>query len=296
MKKLVLILITVGIVLLSGCDPLKEPVIERKPGRLKVVATSVSICQILDRIGYEDVVGVPETAAELPFQYAHLPVVGSPMTPDYERIKSLSPDLVLSPKSLERALSGDYTAAGISSAFLDLSSVGGMYKAIKSLGELLGCEEESLKLTEEYEQYMMQYRAKTGARPDILLLMAFPDGFYLVATENSYVGNLLELAGAKNVYDKNYSGDENVFVSINPEDIVQKKPDIILVFAHYNEKAAFTYMEKEFKTNPMWRYFEAVKKERIHYLPSSKFGTSATMLWTEALDYLMPVLYQELAQ
>lgn len=72
-----------------------------------------------------------------------------------------------------------------------------------------------------------------------MLLMAFPDGFYLVATENSYVGNLVKLAGGNNVYGSDYKGDENGFVNINPEDIVSRNPNRIMVFAHYAEAEAF---------------------------------------------------------
>jgi iron complex transport system substrate-binding protein len=258
-----------------------------------IVSTSVAICQILDRLEYTGVIGVPETSNTLPDRYKNATVIGAPMNPDFEIIKSLSPDLVLTPKSLESTLSKDYTAAGINSAFLDLSSVEGMYKAINSLGKLLGCEKKAQELTSEYENYMAEYTAKKGEQPNILLLMAFPDGFYLVATENSYVGNLVKLAGGKNVYGSSTNGDENGFVNINPEDMVQKDPDMILVFAHYAEKDAFSFMKKEFETNKSWQYYDAVTQGEIHYLPSEYFGMSATLSWSKGLDHLEPILYGE---
>lgn len=259
----------------------------------KIAATSVAICRILDELEYDNVVAIPETSSEnLPERYKNLPSIGSPMSPDYEKIKSVSPDMVLSPKSLEISLSQDYTSAGISSAFLDLSSVQGMYDAIRSLGELLDREAQAQKLTDDYNSYMAEYKTD-GEEKSVLILMTFPDGFYLVATENSYVGNLVELAGGKNVYGKDTSGDENGFVSINPEDMVQKNPDIIMVFAHYNEASAFKYMKDEFKTDSAWQYYDAVKKDNIVYLPSEYFGMSATLDWKDSLDYLKPVLYGE---
>lgn len=156
--------------------------------------------------------------------------IGAPMSPDYEIIKNISPDIVLSPKSLEDTLSKEYRAAGINSAFLDLSSVEGMYKGITSLGKMLDCEDKVQELVSQYNEYIDNYKTDSSEEPNVLLLMAFPDGFYLVSTENSYVGNLVELAKGNNVYGKDYSGDENGFVNINPEDIIQKKPDKILVY------------------------------------------------------------------
>jgi iron complex transport system substrate-binding protein len=276
---------------ISGCASTGSSEENTSVSHPTIASTSVAICEILDELGYDNVVAVPETSSELPEQYKELPTIGAPMTPDYEKIKDIAPDLVLSPKSLENTLAADYTAVGINSAFLDLSSVQGMYSAITSLGELLDCETQSSKLVADYNSYMEAYSETDEDEPNILLLMAFPDGFYLVATENSYVGNLVELAGGKNVYGKDYNGDENGFVSINPEDIVSKAPDKILVFAHYSEESAFEYMKKEFETNTAWQYYDAVMQGEIYYLPSNYFGMSATLSWTDALDYLKPILY-----
>lgn len=228
-----LLLPVLGIILMAtGCASAPQKASGSTTGKdMKIVATSVAICEILDELGFDNVIGIPETSNSIPEKYAQLTTVGSPMNPDLEIIKSLSPDLVLSPKSLEASLSESYRAAGITSAFLDLSSVEGMYSAIISLGEFLHCQEAAKKLNDDYKTYMEGYREGSEEGKDILLLMAFPDGFYLVATENSYVGNLVKLAGGNNVYDSSYNGDENGFVNINPEDIVQKKPDHIFVFA-----------------------------------------------------------------
>ena len=279
-------------VILSGCASSKEnaPKSEANENAV-IVSTSVAICEILDELGYDNVIGVPETSGTLPERYQGKSTVGSPMNPDLEIIKSLNPDLVLSPQTLESSLAESYQAAGITSAFLDLSSVEGMYKAITSLGEYLGCEEQAERLNNEYKNFMSNYSNNGDNKPNILLLMAFPDGFYLVATENSYVGNLVKLAGGKNVYGSNYKGDENGFVNINPEDIVQKKPDRIMVFAHYAEEDAFKYMKSEFESNGSWQYFDAVKNGKITYLPSEFFGMSATLSWTESLEYLEPIFH-----
>lgn len=264
----------------------------RADGQVRIVATSGAICEILDAldIGTEHVIGVPESSS-LPERYADATRVGSPMNPDLEIIKSLSPDLVLSPQSLESSLAESYRAADISSAFLDLSSVDGMYSAIVSLGEYLGCSERALSLKAEYDAYMSDYNSSFDSSPSVLILMAFPDGFYLVATESSYVGSLVKLAGGENVYPAGTKGDENGFVSINPEDIASRDADVLLIFAHYSEESAFEYMKSELSDNATFRNFKAVKDGRVSYLPSEYFGMSATLDWTDALEYLAPLLH-----
>ncbi len=293
MKKLRIILaLTLCVAMLGGCASSPQSAPEKKSGKeISIVSTSVAICEILNKFGYDNVIGVPETSAALPKRYQGIKTVGAPMNPDLEIVKSLNPDLVLSPQTLESSLAESYRAAGITSAFLDLSSVEGMYKAITSLGEYLGCDNEAKKLNEDYENYIRNYKNNIEEKPDILLLMAFPDGFYLVATENSYVGNLVNLAGGNNVYGSDYKGDENGFVNINPEDIIKMNTDQILVFAHYAEDDAFKYMKSEFENSTSWQHLAAVKNEDISYLPSEYFGMSATLSWTDALEYLKPILH-----
>lgn len=293
-KKIVILMMWVLAVLFTGCasspqNASGEDLDNKKD--MTIVSTSVAICEILDALGYEHVIGVPETTGTLPERYEGMTTIGAQMNPDLEIIKSLSPDLVLSPQALESSLAEQYLAAGISCAFLDLSSVQGMYDSIDSLGELLGKETEAAALREEYETYMQNYSTE-AAEGDCMILMCFPDGFYLIATEKSYVGNLVELAGGTNVYS-NYEGDESGVVSINPEDMVQKNPDKILVYAHYNEEEAFAYMRNEFATETAWQYYDAVQNGEIYYLSSEQFGMSANFGWTEALDYLKPILYGE---
>lgn len=278
---------------LAGCasSPSHAPE-ETKKEEIQIGATSVAICSILDALEYDNVIAVPETSANLPQRYQGAASIGSPMNPDLEKIKQVNPDLILSPQTLEASLAEQYNSAGISSAFLDLGSVQGMYDAIDSLGELLGREEQAQKLRKEYEDFMASYAEQEPENNSCMILMCFPDGYYLIATEKSYVGNLVELSGGDNVYS-NYKGDENGIVSINPEDMIKKNPDKIFVFAHYNEESAFEYMREEFAKNSTWQYYDAVKKGEIYYLPSELFGMSATFQWTEALDYLHPAFYGE---
>lgn len=289
-RSLFCIAVALCLITLNGCASSAQNAPDKaEKEEITIVSTSTAICEILDEFGFDNVIGVPETSGNLPERYKEATEVGSPMNPDMEIIKSLDPSLVLSPQTLESSLAESYRTAGITSAFLDLSSVEGMYSAITSLGDYLGCEEAAKRLNEEYAAYMKAYKSNVTEEQDILLLMAFPDGFYLVATENSYVGNLVKLAGGNNVYGSDYRGDENGFVNINPEDIVQREPDRILVFAHYAEEDAFKYMESEFQSNASWQYFDAVKNGNITYLPSEYFRMSATLSWTESLEYLEPI-------
>lgn len=87
--------------------------------------------------------GVCQTSGTLPERYQDLPKVGMAMSPDLEILKSLSPDYVLSPSSLQSDLQPKYASIGVKSIFLNLKSVEGMYASIEGLGQKFGREDEA---------------------------------------------------------------------------------------------------------------------------------------------------------
>ena len=107
------------------------------------------------------------------------------MAPDVEVLATLKPDVILSPNSLEGDLSSKYKKIGISSSFLNLKSVSGMFKSIEELGVLLNKEKQAEKMVNDFVNYMISFRDKyqNNASPRILILMGLPGGSYVVASE-----------------------------------------------------------------------------------------------------------------
>ena len=293
MKKIKLIAALLSALFLTGCvDQSGNQSADNDTKEKRIVATSVATCEILDKLEVEGVVGVPKTDSySIPKRYENAESVGSPMAPDMEIIKSLKPDIVLSPNSLEGELKSQYENIGVESYFLDLKSTEGMYESILALGKKLGKEEEAEKLHQEFEDFKNDFAQKHNEQeaPTVLILMGLP-GSYVVATESSYVGSLVKLAGGVNVYG---DGNGQDFLNINPEDMVEKAPDIILRTSHALPEQVKKMFAEEFATNDIWKHFEAVQNARVYDLDNEKFGMSANFQYEEALKELETFLYQE---
>lgn len=258
---------------------------------VRIVATSPAAVDICDRLEL-DLVGVcSSTLSTIPERYQDVTTVGTAMSPDLEILKSLNPDYVLSPNSLQSDLQPKYASIGVNSLFLNLRSVEGMYASIEGLGEKFGREEQAQALVDEYEQFMEEYRSQNEGKesPTVLVLMGLP-GSYIVATESSYVGNLVKLAGGINVYG---DGDGQEFLTANTEDMKTKEPDIILRAAHALPDDVVEMFKDEFETNDIWKHFEAVQEGRVYDLPYELFGMSAKFNYPDALEVLQPLLYGE---
>ena len=188
----------------------------------RIIATSPATADICDKLEL-DLVGVcSSTVSTIPDRYKDVETVGTAMSPDIEIVSSLNPDWILSPVSLQSDLQPKYEAIDTDWAFLNLRSVPGMYRSIQELGEIFDREDQAQKLVDEFTEFYDDYKKKNEGKdhPKVMILMGLP-GSYIIATPNSYVGSLVELAGGENVY----SDTDQEFLTVNTEDMKTKEPE-----------------------------------------------------------------------
>ena len=292
--KKILSLVLAGVMELcvTGCvnQHPEETTSTNESREVRLVAISPAVVQICNRLDL-DLVGICQSTSDLPERYDGVTTVGMAMNPDLEIIKSLDPDYILSPATLQNDLQPKYASIGVSSLFLNLKSVEGMYASIEGLGEKFGREEEAAVMLEEFDSFMTEFAEKNAGKesPKVLVLMGLP-GSYIIATDNSYVGSLVKLAGGTNVYG---DGDGQEFLFANTEDMKTKEPDVILRAAHGLPDEARKMFAEEFSTNDIWQHFKAVQEGRVYDLDSDLFNMSANFSYEEALKALQPMLYGE---
>lgn len=284
-KKILAILL--ASLLLTSCVSQKSGK-KANNGELRIAATSMATVYIMEKLNV-DLVAVPNSEIDpMPERYKDVPKVGMAMTPDIEKLKQINPDYVFSPVSLISDLLPKYKAADLDYGFLNLNNTDGMYKSIEDLGKLLNRKKEAKELIDDYKKFIDDYKEKHKDKkaPRVLILMGLP-GSYVVATENSYAGSLVKLAGAENVYE----GTDQQFITINTEDMLKKDPDIILRTAHALPDDVMEMFKKDFAENDIWKHFRAVKEDKVYDLDYKKFGMSAKFNYKEALNDLDKLFY-----
>ncbi|WP_311561802.1 heme ABC transporter substrate-binding protein IsdE [Peptoniphilus duerdenii] len=287
MKIKKLLAMTLALLILTSCVDQNQSAKKHK-GQLRIAATSMATVYIMEKLNI-DLVAVPDSNIDkMPERYKDVPKVGMAMTPDIEKLKQLHPDYVFSPVSLISDLLPKYKAANLDYGFLNLNNIDGMYKSIEDLGNLLDRKKEAKELIEDYKKFIEDYKAKHRDKkaPKVLVLMGLP-GSYVVATENSYAGSLIKLAGAENVYE----GTDQQFITINTEDMLKKDPDMILRTAHALPDDVMEMFKKDFAENDIWKHFRAVKENKVYDLDYKKFGMSAKFNYKEALNDLEELFY-----
>lgn len=251
-----------------------------------VVSTSVALTEILDALGIK-VSGVPSTSYELPESTKDAVVVGNPMSPDLEIIKSLNPDIVVSVDTLGSDYIKLFEDNDIKSEFVSLSSLEGLKETIKILGERFNKNEKAEELISKIEEKENNISNSLESK-DVLVLFAAP-GSTMIATPASYIGSLVELVGGHNLVQ-----DSSMpFVTYNKEELTKLNPEKILVMTHAMPEETKKALEKEMESDAAWQSINAVKEGKVIYLDNNYFGMSANLKVIEGLDILKDIVHNE---
>lgn len=291
MKKYLVIIFSLLSISIVGCSSKEASTLTEKenidPENNRIVSTTVAVTEIFDALEL-DLIGVPTSYKELPERYDGVTEVGNPMSPDMELIMSLQPKEVYSVTTLQYDLEDVFEKHGIETNYLNLESIDNMNEEILKLGEKYDRTEQAEKIVKEFYDKVEEIKEKVNdkEKPKVLILMGVP-GSYLVATDRSYIGDLVEKLGAENVF----SNEDVEYLASNTEYLQQSNPDVILRAAHGMPDEVVEMFDKEFKENDIWKHFDAVKNGRVYDLEEILFGTTANLKASEALDVLYDILY-----
>lgn len=254
----------------------------------RIIAGTVVIAEILDKLEL-DAIAVPTTEKNLAERFKGLPTIGNAMEPDMEIVKSLNPTDVLSVSTLEYDLQDKFKQLKIPVHFLNFQSVDAMMAEIKTLGERYDRTTQAEQLVSGLQKNIdaVQTVAANKEGPRVLILLGIP-GSYLVATENSYAGDLVKRAGGINVME----GQEAEYLASNTEYLHNSNPDIILRLSHGMPDEVVKMFDEEFKTNDIWKHFKAVENGKVYDLEEELFGTTASLQVPQALGQLMEIFYR----
>ena len=186
--KLVGLLSVATLALMVGCSSNEgnKNEVTNSSDKEVVVATSVAVTEILDKLGVE-VSGVPTTSYELPKSVKSATKVGNPMSPDLEIIKSLNPTCVVSVDTLGSDFEKKFTENNIPSKFVNLSNVDGLKKTILDLGKEFNKKQKAKTIIEELENKEKELTLKNKKNEEEVLILFGAPGSVMVSTDLSYV-------------------------------------------------------------------------------------------------------------
>ena len=250
---------------------------------------------------------------EMP-ELAKIPVVGTigDKTFNVEQVISLNPDVIFIPVDLKEQYESDVKpkldAAGVQTIYIDYHAekLESHQKSIKAIGKALGKEERAAEISKFYTDRVTRVLDRVSKinkpKPTVYLEVGMngPEEFGNSFSSNYSWGALATMAGAdvitKDVIKKTSP--------INPEFILEKNPDIIMIMGSYwpkkptSMRLGFEATEdssqallKAFTTERQgWSELKAVENKQVY---SAHHGLPREVFDAAVFEYLAKTFYPE---
>jgi iron complex transport system substrate-binding protein len=195
----------------------------------RIISVSPNLTEILYGLGvFDRVVGVTDYCTYPP-EAKSRERIGGYSTPNLERIVRLHPDLVVLTQSQAPILAYNLKQLGIRSLVTPSQSVSDVFTAIGQVGAAVGKPREAQVLIASTRATLEKVRNRTSgrARPAVVLAVDRSPGSLrdlYVATQGSYLADLVEIAGGHVVAPATGSG----YSKISKETLVALNVDIVL--------------------------------------------------------------------
>ena len=251
--------------------------------------------------------------AEMP-ELAKIPVVGTvgDKTFNAEQVVALNPDVIFIPVDLKDQYESDakakMDAAGIQTIYIDYHAekLESHQKSIEAIGKALGKEERAAEINKFYTERVTRVLDRVSKinkpKPTVYLEVGMngPEEFGNSFSSNYSWGALATMAGAdvitKDVIKKTSP--------INPEFILEKNPDIIMIMGSYWPKkptsmrlgfeateASSQELLKAFTTERQgWSELKAVENKQVY---SAHHGLPREVFDAAVFEYLAKTFYPE---
>jgi iron complex transport system substrate-binding protein len=264
------------------------PVLGADPQR--IVSTAPSITESVFALGAGDrLVGVT-SYCRYPPEAQRKTVVGDFASPNLESVLRLHPDLVVV-LSDRNDLIERFTGFGLPVLVLRQETLNEVLESFLVLGERVGCRQAAQELVGQLRGRLdaIRRRLEGRRRPRTLFLVGRNTGSLsdlYAAGESSYLGELLELAGAEN----SARGAAGAYPKLSLEEILRRDPEVILDLSH---GSAGSDPQAEREIRELWARFPgltAVRQRRVHVLVEDVFLIPGPRL-VDAVEKLVKLIH-----
>lgn len=255
----------------------------------RIATDSAIVTRVLDVLQI-DLVGAPVSMTKIPDRYNEVVKIGRAGSPDYEIMKNLNLDLVISTTFAEFSTVERYKQLGIPVFYIDLESYEASKESLKMLGLAFQKEDISnnlLKDIEKREKIIINKAQKQ--KPKRIAVLYNLDSTVSIISKDHFVSELISKINCINVSNE-VEGKVNNRAKIIPfsvEKLVYLNPDYILKIAPDELKNDLL------KDNELLKVTNAYKNNKILNISSTLFRMSSGVNGIEALEELYKIVYEE---
>lgn len=208
-----------------------------------------------------------------------VPDLGNGMEPNVEAVLGVHPDLVvLYASTSNRAAAVQLRKAGINTLAIRDDHISDFRRTVALLARASGDTIAGMAIADSVERSLAAVSARPHPAKPVTVFYHVWDSPILTIGRGSYIDELLNIAGAKNVF-----GDlPDPSPQVTLEEIVRRNPDFILV----GPESA-----KKLRESPLWRSVPAVREGRLLIVDTLLVGRPGVRLGEAARSLRALILH-----
>lgn len=259
----------------------------------KIVSLSNSILSMLYAVDGKAIARV-ESNDTLPQDQEALPTVGHTANPSIETIVGMQPDLILGLQSQHSKIQDQLNATHIPNVIINYDGINDNVPLINFLGELTNHQDKANQVINQYNQQIDKVKeAIKDQKPAKVAVLRATGKGVTAETDNAITASMVKELGMTNMV-MNHFGDNKKDAKTIPyslESLAADNPDIIFVVTMGKEADITAAMKKEMTDNPAWNDLQAVKNNKVIYLPSKLFLLNPGLDTPKAMARLVKEAY-----
>ena len=262
-----------------------------------IISTAPSNTEVLVALGLADkLVAVDKYSADVEGISEELPKIDF-RNPDAEAIIALNPDIVIASGHNKVGDEDPFALikeAGIPVAYIPSSySIDGIYGDIEFIASLTNTEKKGKELVDSMKKEVEKIKAigdKITDKKNVYFEIGAGSGLYTFGN-GTFLNELIETVGATNIF-----ADENSWITVTPEAVIDANPDVILANSPGTNEAGLTAIE-DIESRDGWDTITAVQNGDVYSIDnnaSSRPSQNVIKALKEIAKAIYPDEYKEL--
>lgn len=297
MKKILALIMTLSIFVLSGCSSQTDRMVTDREGREvniptkieKIISTAPSNTEVLMALGLGDkLVAIDKYSTDIEGINTELPQIDF-SNPDAETIIGLEPDIVIASGHNKTGSVEDpfkaISEAGIPVVYIPSSdSIDGIYKDIEFIADVVNERSKGKEIVDDMKAQVEEIKAIGDTITDkkSVYFEISPAPYLSSFGKSTFLNEMIEIIGAKNIFE-----NEEGWISPTAEAIIDANPDVIITNAGYMENPT-----EEIKSRDAWENINAIKNNEV-YLVDQNASSRPSQNVIKALEQMAKAVYPE---
>ena len=269
MKKILALIMTLSIFVLSGCSSQTDRMVTDREGTEvniptkieKIISTAPSNTEVLMALGLGDkLVAIDKYSTDIEGINTELPQIDF-LNPDAETIIGLEPDIVIASGHNKTGSVEDpfkaISEAGIPVVYIPSSdSIDGIYKDIEFIADVVNERSKGKEIVDDMKAQVEEIKAIGDTITDkkSVYFEISPAPYLSSFGKSTFLNEMIEIIGAKNIFE-----NEEGWISPTAEAIIDANPDVIITNAGYMENPT-----EEIKSRDAWENINAIKNNEVY--------------------------------